>query len=277
MKKFFIFLFILIILGGTGFFFGWAQLSVPPGAYGVMRSKTHGVDPRVIREGEFRWVWYKLIPTNVKTEVFSLNRLSRSIKSSGILPSGDVYASLAGLSVDFSWEIAGEFSFAINPEALPSLTASETIGEDLEVYENNLADRIEAHILSFLLSYSEDSGKMEALLVSGSVPELAESVNKAFPEIEGFNCLIKSTRYPDYALYRSVRSLYEDYLEQQELSFSALLPGEAESRTAARQRLDELSKYGELLTRYPILLQFLALEKGLAPPFSPAASEAWSR
>jgi hypothetical protein len=106
---------------------------------------------------------------------------------------------------------------------------------------------------------------MEKLLVSGSVPELAESVNNAFPEIEGFNCLIKNTRYPDYALYRSVRSLYEDYLEQQELSFRALLPGEAESRAAARQRLDELSKYGELLTRYPVLLQFLALEKGLAP------------
>jgi hypothetical protein len=272
MKKFFAFLFVLIILGGAGFFFGWAQFSVPPGAYGVMRSKTHGVDPRIIREGEFRWVWYKLIPTNVKTEVFSLNRLSRSVRSSGSLPSGGVYASLAGLQADFSWEISGQFSFTLKPEALPALAASGSIGsaEDLAAYEDDLAGRIEAHVLGFLDSYSEDGDKMEALLVSGSLPELVESVGKAFPETEGFSCLIRSTRYPDYALYRSVRSLYEDYLEQQELSFRAVLSGEAESRTAGRQRLEELAKYGELLTRYPILLQYLALEKGMLP--SPAGS-----
>jgi hypothetical protein len=274
MKKFFVFLLILIILGGTGFFFGWAQLSVPPGAYGVMRSKTHGVDPRVIRDWEFRWVWYKLIPTNVTTEVFSLNKVSRTITSSGVLPSGGVYASLAGISADFSWEVSGQFSFSLKGEALPSLTASENINadEDLRIYETNLAGQIEAHILDFLLSYSRDSGKMEALLVSGSAPELTESVNRAFPEIEGFSCLIRSTRYPDYLLYRSLRSLYEDYLKEQELSFRNVLPAEAESLARSRQRLDELSKYGELLTRYPVLLQYLALEKGLNPSFSPPES-----
>jgi hypothetical protein len=270
MKRFFTLLFILIILGGTGFFFGWAQLSVPPGAYGVMRSKTHGVDPRIIREGEFRWVWYKLIPTNVKIAVFSPSKVSRIIRSSGSLPSGGVYASLAGLEADFSWEISGQFSFSVKGDALPSLAVSENIdsGEDLRNYENTLAGRIEAHVLNFIASSnedSEDSGRMEALLASGSVPGLTESVNRAFPEIEGFTCLVKSSRYPDYALYRSLRSLYEDYLKQQELSFRSLLSGEAEGRALSRQRLDELAKYGELLTRYPILLQYLALEKGAAP------------
>jgi hypothetical protein len=237
-----------------------------------MRSKTHGVDLRIIREGEFRWVWYKLIPTNVKIEVFSLNRVSRTIRSSGVLPSGAVYASLAGVSADFSWEISGNFNFSLKGETLPSLVISENIGsdEDLRIYENSLADRIEAHVLDFLASYSKDSGKMEALMVSGSLSELAESVGRAFPETEGFVCLIRSTRYPDYALYRSLRSLYEDYLTQQELSFRNILSGEAESRTVSRQKLDELSKYGELLTRYPILLQYLALEKGIPPPFPPA-------
>jgi hypothetical protein len=264
MKRFFTLLFILIILGGTGFFFGWAQLSVPPGSYGVMRSKTHGVDPRIIREGEFRWVWYKLIPTNVKTVVFSPDKVSRTVRSSGSLPSGGVYASLAGIEADFSWEIAGQFSFSVKGEALPSLAVSENIGsgEDLQSYENTLADRIEAHILDFLVSSGEDSGRIEALLASGSVPGLTESVSRAFPEIEGFTCLVKSSRYPDYALYRSLRSRYEDYLTQQELGFRNLLSGEAESRALSRQRLDELSRYGELLTRYPILLQYLALEKG---------------
>jgi hypothetical protein len=238
-----------------------------------MRSKTHGVDPALIREGEFRWVWYKLIPTNVKTTVFSLNKVSRTITSSGILPSGGLYASLADSRPDFSWEISGQFSFSIKSEALPSLVVSENIGsdEDLRIYENNLAGRIEAHILNFLVT-SSGGDNAEALLVSGSLPELTESVNKAFPEIEGFNCLLRSSRYPDYALYRSLRSLYDDYLTQLEDRFRELLPEEAESRSQSRQRLDELSRYGELLTRYPLLLQYLALERGLNPPLPQAAS-----
>jgi hypothetical protein len=272
MKRFFTFLFVLIVLGGTVFFFGWAQFPVPPGAYGVMRSKTHGVDPKVIREGEFRWVWYRLIPTNVKTEVFSLKKVDRTIKSSGLLPSGGVYASLAGISADFSWEISGQFSFAIKGEALPSLAASESISsdEDLRAYENNLAGRIEAHVLDFLVSYSKDSGKMESLQESGSVPELTESVNRAFPEAEGFSCLIRSVRYPDYALYRSLRSLYEDYLKEQESRLRNIFPQDAESRIRSRQRLDELLEYGELLSRYPLLLQLMAIERGLSPSVVPA-------
>jgi hypothetical protein len=267
MKKFFIVLFVLMILGGAGFFFGWAQFSVPPGAYGVMRSKTHGVDPVLIREGEFRWIWYKLIPTNVKTAVFSLNKVSRNITSSGILPSGGLSASLTDSQPDFSWEISGHFSFTIKSESLPSLVVSENIGSDadLRIYENNLADRIEAHILNFLVT-SGGGDNVEALLVSGSLPALTESVNKAFPDIEGFTCLLRGARYPDYALYRSLRSLYGDYLTQLEDRFRTLLPGEAESRSQSRQRQDELAKYGELLTRYPLLLQYLALERGLNPP-----------
>ena len=71
MKKFLITFFILLILAGVFFFLVWVQFSVPVGSYGVIASKTHGVDPQLVKSGEFRWVWYKLIPTNVKIAVFS--------------------------------------------------------------------------------------------------------------------------------------------------------------------------------------------------------------
>ncbi|MDR2178508.1 MAG: hypothetical protein LBP20_10790, partial [Treponema sp.] len=102
MKKFFCFL-LIIIAAGTVFFLGWAQLTVPPGSYGVMRSKTHGVDPRLIREGEFRWVWYKLIPTNVGITIFTPRHVERSICLAGTLPLGDAYGSMVGLDTDFSY------------------------------------------------------------------------------------------------------------------------------------------------------------------------------
>jgi hypothetical protein len=267
MKKFFIILFILILLGGAGFFFGWAQLSVPPGAYGIMRSKIFGVDPEVIRDGELRWVWYKLIPTNVDIKVYTLRQVSRSIRSSGRLPSGDVYASLAGLNADFSWEISGDFSFSLRAAGLPALVERENLAgqEDLNALEESLAGRIEAFIVNQIRSLATDETKVEGLLLAASIPELDKAVAGAFPDIENFRCLIQTLRYPDYALYRSVRGLYDDYINRQETSLREELTGSAESRIAGRLRFDELSQYGELLTKYPILLQYMALEKGVSP------------
>ena len=102
MKKFLVTLLILLILAGTVFFLGWSQMSVPVGYYGVINSKTHGVNPELVRSGEFRWIWYKLIPTNVNIAVFRLDPVNFTMNFSSSLPSGDTYASFAGIEADFS-------------------------------------------------------------------------------------------------------------------------------------------------------------------------------
>ncbi|MCL2374410.1 MAG: hypothetical protein FWC65_04125 [Treponema sp.] len=275
MKKFLFFLFFLIALGGAGFFFGWPHLTVPPGSYGVMRSKTHGLDEQVIREGEFRWYWRKLIPTNASVTVFTLPPVERRIRSSGSLSSGDVYAALAGLEADFSWEISGEFSFSIRPEALPELVERESLQNDgdLRRAEQRLADRIEHFALQRLREYAdrEDGQAMETLRLTGSLPELDEDIQRAFPEIRNLFCVIRVVRFPDYALYRSLKDLYREYVSLLNAALSPNIAAEAEARMNMNLRLDELARHGELLTRYPILLHFLALEKGLLLPDSPAA------
>ena len=269
MKKFLLFLVILIALAGTVFFLGWAQLTVPNGSYGVMRSKTHGLDSEIIRDGEFRWIWYKLIPTNVKISVYTLGPVKRTIRSSGNLSSGQVYTALAGLEADFSWEIAGELSFSLRPEALPEFTARANVIDDegLQKAEEELALRIENVVMDRLriLADSEDELKIESLLISGSIPELNSEIERIFPEIENLICTIRTVRYPDFALYQSVKSLYRDYLERQNAVLNLDITREAGKRIDTRLRLDELAKYGELLTKYPILLEYLALEKSIIP------------
>ena len=269
MKKFVFFLLFLIILGGAGFFFGWAHLSIPPGSYGVIRSKTHGLDPNVIRDGEFRWIWYKLLPTNVKISVYSINPVKRSIRSSGSLPSGQVYAGLAGLEADFTWEISGELSFSLKPGFLPELSERESFINDAELrkFEDKLAERIESFVLQRLKNYadSENEKKMETISLSGTLPELNNEIQSAFPEIENLSCAIRIVRYPDYALYQSVKALYREYIGRQSAALKPDVAREAAKRIEMNLRLDELSRYGELLTKYPILLKYLALEKGQAP------------
>jgi hypothetical protein len=252
----------LTILGGAAFFFGWAQLRVPLGAYGIMRSKTHGIDPQVIQEGEFRWVWYKLIPTNVEIQTFTLDRISRSLKTKDTLPSGSDYASFAGLTVDFSYELSLLLSFNIKPNSLVSLVLTHTIRDQaaLDAFEENLADQIKAFTLQRLRIYTEDTEKIAEILASASITQLQDDIQRAFPNIENFSCIIHTTHFPDVGLYHSVRSLYEDYVAKQgEYVRTELQP---EARIGSHIRFEELAKYGELLTKYPILLQYLAIEKG---------------
>ncbi|MDR2258314.1 MAG: hypothetical protein LBE14_04100 [Treponema sp.] len=276
MKKFITALIILIILGGLAFFFGWTQLTVPPGAVGVLRSKTHGIDPRLVREGEFRWVWYKLIPANVTIAVYRLDRVEHPFTVKNALPSGGAYAAFAGITADFSYEVSANLSFSVNPDFLVSLITDNNIGsqDDLDAFETTVAGNIEAFILRRIGLGEETTEDFETLFRTGSSPELETAVKENFPYIENINCLIRTATFPDFTLYRQVRGIYEDFLARQQEYLSGGLMEKAEARIDSQLRFDELARYGELLTKYPILVQYLAIENGsLKPPEPPASQE----
>lgn len=262
MKKLWIVLFFIIVLGGGAFFGGWAQLTVPPGSYGIMRSKTHGVDPELIREGSVRWVWYKLIPTNVVITRYSLKPIQVSLQIEGTLPSAATYTSLSGLTADFSYTLNGALSCTLKPEALPALIRTKNItGEDdLRVYEKNLAEDIRNFVIQRLRSYAEEEGMIEELLGLESADRLKNDITGAFPDVEHLSCSIYAAHLPDISLYFSVQALYKDYLERQRSLLQPEIDAQADKHLASLLRLDELTKYGELLTKYPILLDYLALE-----------------
>jgi hypothetical protein len=260
MKKVVGVLFVLI-LAGTAFFFGWAQLPVPPGSYGVLRSKTHGVDPVLIREGKVRWVWYKLIPTNAKTLVFTPKALTRQVTAAGSLPG--TYAAVAGIKADFSYEIGASLSFILKADALPSLVLTGELRdqESLEKYEEKLAREIEYFALERFSAYAAEDTFPEGMSKNTMNTRLAEDISGAFPDIENLSCTIHQAKYPDLALYAMSRSLYETYLDSQRALLKPELAAQAERNIQSLFRFDELERYGELLTKYPVLLDYLALPK----------------
>jgi hypothetical protein len=268
MRKFFIILLILLIVGGAGFFYGWTQFAVPPGSYGVMRSKTHGLDPLLIQEGEFRWVWYKLIPTNAIIETYRLGLVERQLSFRGSLASGDVYTAFAAstgipdIKTDFSYELNIRISFSLKPDSLVSLIRDNNISGQAEL--ESFQERLAGDIGDFVLGWLNDPDKQEeipALLAAGSGSQLDEAVAEKFPFIEKSGCRIGAARFPDYGLYRQLRGLYEEYTAKQREYLDASSEGNPERRIDSRFRLDELARYGELLTRYPILLEYLNLEQ----------------
>jgi len=255
MKKFLVTLLILVIIAGLGLFFGWAQQGVPPDAYGFIRSKTHGLDTRLVKPGEFRWVWYKLIPTNTTTAIFRLNPVNYEFSARDTLPSGGTYAAFAGIPGDFSWEIRASFSFSLRPEALAPLITGHNIGdqEGLSRYEREAAAGIETFILRHI-------DALEGLMQDGETPELERAVQGQFPFIENFSLRVKSARLPDFELYRQAKELYEQYFALQRDMMSGELREKAKNRIDSYHRFEELEQYGALLTKYPILLDYLALE-----------------
>jgi hypothetical protein len=258
---------IIIILGGAVFFFGWVQLAVPPGSYGVLRSKTHGIDSDLIREGEFRWVWYRLIPANTVITLFSPVFVERPLEIEGALPSGKTYAAFAGLTADFSYKIEGAFSFSIKADSLPRLMEEQGIAgqEDLLVYADKLASSLSLFASGWLREYGEDDKQLEALLNKGFPKSLEAEIRGNFPEIDAFAGEIHGVQYPEFDLYYATRSLYEEYLSRQQEFLKREAAMAADDHISSQLRYDEMAKYGELLTRYPLLLYYLAIEKGMDP------------
>jgi len=261
MKKFIFTLFILLILGGAVFFFGWVQFTVPPGAFGVVQSKTHGVDPRLVRSGEFRWIWYKLIPTNVQIAVFRLEPVNHAFNITNTLPSADTYAAFAGISADFSWNLGASISFNLNPDDLVSLVAEKNIQDQaaLEAYGRDVAEKIQVFILQRAVSW-EDGVKVEEMLTGGASAGMEKEIESQFPQIRDFSFAVRQARFPDFALYKQIRLLYEDFIMKQREYMAAALAQKAEDRIDTQLRFGELERYGELLTKYPVLLQYMALE-----------------
>jgi len=263
MKKFFTTLFFLIILAALGLFFGWAQQGVPPDSYGIIRSKTYGIDTNLVKPGEFRWIWYKLIPTNVTTTVFRLTPVNHEFTAYNTLPSGKIYSAFAGINEGFSWEIRAAFSFSLQSEALISLVSANNIStqEELTRYQDDIAEQIQAFILRRINTDEDFSRHIETLLKDGESPELEREILGKFPFITNFSLKVKSAQFPDFALYRQTRDLYEGYITFQKDYLSGGLREKAQSRIESYQRFDELEHYGELLTKYPILLEYLTLQK----------------
>jgi len=267
MKKFFIALIIILALAGTAFFFGWAQTGVPPDSLGVVRSKTHGIDPRPVKPGEFRWLWYKLIPANAKTVVFRLNTVYHDFTAKNSLPSGQFYSVFSGIDGNFSWEIGAVFSYNLRQEALVPLVAVHNIGtqEELAAFEKDLSGQIEGFIIRHLAGGPEFTGQIETLflieglLQKGESSELNNEIYRKFPDITNFSLRVKSSGIPDFSLYRQLKGLYDDYVAGQKEYISENLGEKSKKNMESLLYFDELERYGVLLTKYPVLLEYMAL------------------
>jgi hypothetical protein len=263
MKKFLIVLCILIVVCAVSFFIGWAQFTVPVGSYGVMQSKSHGLETKTIMPGKLIWVWYKLIPGNVKISVFTTAPRSISFSAGGVLPLSNVYTGFTGLKADFEYAVDAQFQYKLNPDSLPEFVSNHNIftQDELEAYLDALDENIKTFAISRIGDFAGGEAMIQTLESEEGEKTWLDMLRPEFPFFEWERAIFYLKKEPDFELYADAKSLYVQYLDRQREILRDETALQAGGRVISQFRLDELEKYGELLTRYPILLEFLKLKE----------------
>jgi hypothetical protein len=258
-KKFVVFLLLILILSVAAFFAGW--VGVPPGSVALVTSKTHG--STVVEPGGIHWLWFRLIPTNAKTTVFTIKAESGYAAVKGRLPKADTYASFVGLNANFEFEADINYIFSVKAAELPAIVSGEGLADQaaLDAYCGKISDALGSFIEQRIVRMAADGGIFEAVADSGTSPDTEDAAAAAFPKIDNISLHVVVVKLPDYALYESAGDRYASYMARIEELLRPDAVVEAERRVTNQFRIDELSRFGELFLKYPMLLNYLDNEK----------------
>lgn len=267
MKRFVFTLVLFIVASLAVFMFGWVSLRLEPGRYAVMVSKTGGVDPVVLRSGSFRWTPAALLPTNLKIIPFTLPDMESVVELGGTLPSAEVYQEFMAGNPDFNWTVSVRIRTTVLPESLPALVEGFGINDDagLSAWLATTTDLAVTGLRAAIISLAGTREGATRLVSGEAETGFKVSLEKNYPDLSVSSLTLVSAKVPDLALYESARSLYLDYMESYRASVEPALARASSMAAEEQVRMEVLRRYGDLLERYPDLIDYLAIEAGMAP------------
>ena len=262
MKRLLVALFVLVVIAAAVFFFGWVQFQIPPDAHGVIFTKTNGWEGEVVDPGTFVWRWQRLLPTNLTLYVFDLQPHRTQVSLSGSLPSAETFEAILGTSASFSYQLDLTVVSRIRPEELPFLAEVEALRpEGMDAYYDSVDARITQIATDTILAILQNTPETLSLGTSYSLiaDNVLQALSQELPEIEVQSVSPTRLRLPDMELYTAARSLSDDLVAAR----ADALAEAARQSAAAQQETDRqllmLERYGDILTRYPVLLDYFRL------------------
>ncbi|MCP5515246.1 MAG: hypothetical protein H7A26_07265 [Spirochaetales bacterium] len=275
MKKFLFFMFLLAAAAAAVLYFGWVR--VPENNSALFFSSLTGYDNTLMRTGKFHWRWQKLIPGNSKIYFVNTGSRKAEISLKGKLPSADTLSAAFPGSPDFTWTASLTASYKPDDAFIRDFVMNITSGEQLEAVidsektkaiheitdtqiELALRNYIEGSMNTIIsgsdeiIDPSKDIFSKEAM--NAEILEKVENISQLEIEVQNFS-------FPDLRLYRKIM---EQYAEISSIKKQQILDSEIKSaafETDLEKRLEILEKYGQLLTKYPILLEYLKINPGM--------------
>ena len=263
MKKFLISLIILILAAGTVFVFGWVQIFVPIGKYGVLASKTSGIDPVPVTNGVFSWKWERLIPTNTELYIFTIEPQRFTTTISGELPFSAEYNNAFSTNYDFSYDYTVTLSLSVREDYLPQLVKDFSVKTDANLSEllSQQVQNISCDIVQFLIT----SNKTEDISIQTSldIPEITDGIDAygKYPFVLFNSVEVKRTKSPDLILYKSVKNSYSEYRAQTQEQILDTVVKENQTSSEDYFLFERYRNLGKLLSEYPVLIDYLAVQQ----------------
>ena len=212
MKKFLACLLILAVFTGFVFYKGWTQFRVKPDAFGVVISKTSGIEEKPVLNGEFAWHWQFLLPTNATLKTFHIKPFSVEKTVNGSLPSGEAYASIYGAQGLFDYSFTFDIQLTLSPEAVVELIQQNKVTDDadLTVYLEGAAATLAQKAANYILSRAESGSGFRTEALRRDEILRGIQIYKDFPELDVSVFAIKTSKLPDYNMYKKIANMQPD-------------------------------------------------------------------
>ena len=265
--KFMNFLTFLIFIGFAGFVFyrGWIQFSIPENHYALAFTKTGGYDKTLMKAGDFNWRWENLFPTNMTLHIFELPWASCNVEITGTLPSGKQYASILENENSDAFEYSLQLSllYRLSPENILQMIHNDNFQfSHIDGWYSELNQEIQVLAAEAVPLYLSREVIGEESIRS----YIIERIHNNHPEAEIKNILISRSVLPDIKLYEETRNIYIAGIQASRAYTSELEKQNAELESQLNSKINLLKDYGEVLTEYPVLLQYFNLEKDKIDP-----------
>jgi len=255
MKKFLFWSVFLIIIAGVVFYFGWIR--VPENNVALGFSTITGYDSAFMESGKINWRWQKLIPKSYKLKMYQIETEKAEVSVSQALPSGDLYASEMAGSPQFSFSVKYAATYKIKEDSLYAIATSGTLGDGgLEAFYAGVREKLQntaASLLSEEMAKAIDGASFSQKQLEDGV---RGRLQQQLADVELISLETIEATYPDIELYKAAKAKYMENMEKKQALEAQQEKETQDINSKIDQRIDLLKKYGELLTQYPILIEY---------------------
>jgi hypothetical protein len=261
MKKTIVILVIVAILGGVIFGFGYVPLRIQPGEELLMYSRTSGWDDTILRPGEFAWRWQLLIPRNVTFFSVSAQPRRLTVESTSSLPSADLYREYLEGTPILAERVVLRLRYRISEEGIRIIAPAGLDDTGLEEWYRDYDDQLAAVTLDTVRQTMKDVLFDERTLFPSEalVSAVESDIAARFPDIRLEAVILEEISVPDMVLYQLGRETYTAVQNRRKETLEDFAIQSTGTRALQNERLETLARYGEILDRHPILLDYLEI------------------
>ena len=266
MKKFIFLLLLIFISGGAALYFGWVQ--IPEGKGALFFSTLTGYEEKILESGSFHWRWQKLIPGTSNLHMISLAPHKTRITINEKLPSGDIYSEFMPGNPEFMISADISVAYIFTEETVINFFTERNLPEEgleprYSEYDRMIKSSITAAFKSFLTSAEAEIPESPIHQVFSDAERIPDIISSEIHGIELIETAVNSLSFPDPYLYAAARQQYTGFLEK----YEAIMLEEKKETDRIEAELDKrisaLEKYGQLLTKYPVLIEYLKINPGI--------------